>query len=257
MVSCLMMHLYNLLAFSSNDSLSSFAEDKEKDHQRLLSAALNIVLLEFRSRQFGEMPTPSDQANGEELIFIPNKHTESSHIQDHISRSKRKPDIIATFISTLRQVYDEHKDSTYEEWVRLDSECDSERSSTPGLRWTDIHQVWEIDLPRKDDPIIPDQYVKHAHPSKKSVDPSLSRRQNGLKRPSDEEEHVQRKRARVCSRPETEPLQFMDNQGNLMPEFRWAYYAAERLSAGWYISHSTAVLLEGELSWLLSLMFAF
>lgn len=41
-------------------------------------------------------------------------------------------------------------------------------------------------------------------------------------------------------------LQVADEQLNLLPDLRCAYYAMERLSSAWYILHSTAVLLDGE-----------
>lgn len=216
----------------------SFLEETNQSNR--LSTALNIVLLEFRSRQFGDLPIPSDQtdSDGDELIFVSNDQllVESKRIRDHMSNSKRTPDIVATFTSTLRQAFQDRKGLRFEDWATLNAERGISKALSPGLKWTDVYLTWDLNLSGV------------SVFSEKPSEPCLSRLQNGLKRPSDEEEQGQRKRARMSSQSETErrPSQITDGRGNLLPELRCAYYATERLSAGWHISHSMAVLLEGE-----------
>lgn len=222
--------------------------DKEENHPSSLSIALNIILLEFRTRQFGVLPVPSERSDGEELIFISNHQLlpESDRLRKHLSKSKRIPDIVATFTSTLHGVCSNSKESGFDDLIAGHGFTGS---SFEKLKWVDTLQTWELEMSTRDVlgvPFSESQNVE-THSTKKSVDSSVPRCKNGLKRASDEEEHAQRKRARVCSQSGTErrPFQVVDDQGNLLPELRGAYYATERLSAGWYISHSTAVLLEG------------
>lgn len=173
----------------------------------------------------------------------------SSHIQKHIAKSKRKPDIIATFTSALYRTHGNYKDLGFEDWVCREAKRGKDQALSPQLQWSDIHQSWDLDISRRFIPeFASDKHqneVEQAHVMGRSarVQP-----RNGLKRFADEEEHAQRKRARVQSHSnaERQPSSIVDGRGHLLPELRCAYYAAERFSAGWYISHSTAVLLEGK-----------
>lgn len=253
--------LSGLSCFCADMPLFSFLEEKDKDRVSSLSIALNIVLLEFRSSQFGDLPVPSEQAGRDELIFVSDDQmlVESNRIQEHMSKSKRKPDIVATFTSTLQSVCDNHKSLRYEEWVRLNAEHDIASISSRKLLWPDVHQTWELNQPTKDVSGLQCDEQRHAeqsYSSKKSVNSSSSQRKNCLKRPSDEEQPVRNKRPRVCQQlvtdrsgspleTERSTLRIVDHERNLLPELRCAYYAAERFQAGWYISHCTAVLLQG------------
>lgn len=243
-------------------------KNKEKDRVSPLSIALNIVLLEFRSQQFGDLPIPNEQAGRDELIFVSNDQmlVESNHIQEHMLKSKRRPDIVATFTSTLQSVCDNHKSLRYEEWVHLSAEHDIASISSRKLLWTDVHQTWEINQPTKDVSGLQSDKKQHAersYSSKKAADP-FPQGKNCLKRLYDEDHPVRNKRPRVCQRSATDrstslletersTLRIVDRERNLLPELRCAYYAAERFQAGWYISHSTAVLLKGSPSVLLFL----
>lgn len=242
--------------FCTHTLLLSFLKEKEKDHLRSLSTALNAVLHEFRTRQFGDLPVPSERSDGDELIFISNDllMMESSHIREHLTKSKRKPDIVATFTSKLQQAFDDPQGLSFEEWMYFNSKHEPAEPSSQKLQWTDIYQTWEMDLTTRDDSNL----LHEGHPNIDQTRPTdqptastsstSSRRQNGLKRHSDEAEHFPNKKARVCGHSETErrPLQVVDDHFNLLPELRCAYFATERFSADWYISHSTAVLLQGD-----------
>lgn len=110
--------------------------------------ALNIVLSEFRSQQFGNLPTPSKHFYGRELIFISNEQwfVASSHIQNHIAKSKRKPDIIAAFTSALHRTHGDYKDLAFEDWVCRDAKRGKYQALSPQLQWSDIHQSWDLDI---------------------------------------------------------------------------------------------------------------
>lgn len=62
---------------------------------------------------------------------------ESGHIAQHSSRSKRRPDIIATYTSTLRDKYEGHEKAGFDDWVQIindEKEIQSVRCNTPVAR---------------------------------------------------------------------------------------------------------------------------
>ena len=69
------------------------------------------------------------------------------------------------------------------------------------------------------------------------------------KRRADEAISGDKKRARVIPNvPSGEPKPFraLDEEQNLIPDLRCAYYAIERLRAAYHVTHTMAVLLEGK-----------
>ena len=165
---------------------------------------------------------------------------ESGYIARHASTSKRKPDIIATFTSTLRKYYTIQPKASFGDWVQLVGDgCLSELTSRKG-QWPDIHQSWELDVARKEDPNLHGKDTRRQD----SMQPPLSDR----KRRSDETLSGDKKRARFSQRnSESTPFHALDKEHNLVPDLRCAYYAIERLRATCDVTHSMVVLLEGKL----------
>lgn len=181
---------------------------------------------------------------------------ESDHIAQHIPRSKRRPDILATYTSTLHENFKGHKDAEFKDWMQIttDDEGAGLSSSAGRLRWPDVHQTWEVTTSELFDTAAFEQNnpeIEKAVLASKSQDRSASsQRPNSRKRRSEEELTGRSKKARVESEPEPKPkpfrLRVADEESNLLPGLRCAYYALDRLSSSWNIMHSTAVLLEGE-----------
>ena len=223
-----------------NFSFSRSQNDVMK-RNKTLSSALNTILTEFRDKEYGHLPTPSRQAAGEELIFMSNYQAfvESNHIANHASSSKRRPDIIATFTSTLRKHYTSGHKSKFEDWVRLASDGWFNDLLTRKGRWIDVQLAWEIEPSHRNDT---DQH-EEVSKAQGSTPPPMNTR----KRQSDESLSGDKKRVRVSEQTNgTKPFHTLDKQRNLIPDLRCAYYALERLYAASTVTHSMAVLLEGE-----------
>lgn len=212
---------------------------------------MNTILSEYRNKRFGDLPVPSQRVEKEELVFLPNDLValESGHIAQHSSRSKRRPDIIATYTSTLRHNYEGHEDAEFDDWVQIINDGKEINPSSGTLRWLEIHQPWEVIASGVDDADIPEcPEIEKALLASKSHDRlNSTQSQNSRKRQSDEESSGRGKKARVESEPKPKPFrqQVTDDKFNLLPDLRCAYYATERLSSAWYILHSIVVQLEG------------
>ena len=197
-------------------------------------------MLEFREKEYGNLPIPSQQADGEELIFMSNEQTiiESDHIARHASTSKRKPDIIAIFTSTLNKYCTNQPKTKFQDWVRLVSDDWSSNLLLQKFQWLDVHQSWELDVKHRHDQDLQEEETKSQDP----VQPLSENR----KRRSDESLSGDKKRTRVSNLDsENKASQALDNDNNLVPDLRCAYYAIERLRAACHVTHSMAVLLEG------------
>lgn len=228
----------------------------DKNRPATLCSALNTILSEYRGKEFGDLPAPSQHDEQDELIFIPNALAalESDHIAQHMPGSKRRPDILATYTSTLRENFEGHKDADIEDWVQIcsDEKCAGPSRSSGRLRWPDVHQPWEVTAtglvgaaaPEQNNPEI----EKALLASKSQERSSSSQKRNSLKRRSEEEPSRTSKKARIESNAEPRSFleQVTDEQSNLTSELRCAYYAMERLSSAWYTTHSTVVELEGK-----------
>lgn len=233
---------------------SSRTQRKGKPRRVALCNALNNILSEYRSRKFGDLPIPSQRDDKEELIFIPNDlvNIESDHIAQHLSGSKRSPDVLATFTSNLCEKFDNHKDAEFGKWEELIDEGKVDQASNRGWQWNDIHQPWELLKPRRHEVEFPESCEANIEQAlqdyKLRTQSNSHHRQNSRKRRSDEELSNKSKKARMENESDPKPLylQVADEQLNLLPDLRCAYYAMERLSSAWYILHSTAVLLDGE-----------
>lgn len=169
-------------------------------------------------------------------------------------KSKRHPDVLATYTSTLRENFEIHKDAVFEDWVEIfnDDTHAGPSNSSGRLRWVDVHQPWDVTSAGRVDADTSErgrQEVEKAILASHTQDRSASSEQrNSRKRRSEEELFGRSKKARVDSEPEPKPfrLQVADEQSNLLPHLRCAYYATERLASAWYVAHGTAVELEGK-----------
>lgn len=178
----------------------------------------------------------------------------SDHIAQHMSSSKRCPDILATYTSTLRESFKGHKDAAFEDWVQISSDDTSAgpSTSTGKLRWPDVHQIWEVTNTQLVDAAASEYNnpeIEKAVLASKSQDRSASsQRRISRKRRSKEEPSRKCKKFRTESEPEPKTFlqQITDEKSNLTPKLRCAYYALERLSSASYITHGTAVELEGK-----------
>ena len=193
------------------------------------------------------MPAPSRREDGEELIFMSNDQTfiESDHIARHVSSSKQRPDVIATFTSTLKNCYTESPKTTrnFGDWTHLVSD-DSFRKSLSGKGgWIDVLQTWEMDAMHRN--VNPDVESEESTKTQDSTRPPPENR----KRRADEAISGDKKRARVIpnvTSGEPKPFRALDEEQNLIPDLRCAYYAIERLRAAYHVTHTMAVLLEGK-----------
>ena len=163
---------------------------------------------------------------------------ESDHIARHASTSKRKPDIIAISTSTLKKHFTNQRKTRFRDWVRVVAE---ESSSDFICQWLDVHQSWELDTMHRCDQDQEEENTK----TQDSIQPLTDNR----KRRSDESLSGDKKRARVSNpNNEPKPYQTLDDDKNLVPDLRCAYYAIERLRSACHVTHSMAVLLEGKLN---------
>lgn len=123
--------------------------------------------------------------------------------------------------------------------------------STERLRWTDVHQPWEVTSTVIGDVITSErskQEVEQAILASHTQDRSASSQQrNSRKRRYEEEFFGRSKKARVDSEPKPKPfrLHVVEEQSNLLPHLRCAYYATERLASAWYLTYSMTIELEG------------
>lgn len=233
---------------------SSRTQRKRKLRRTALCNALNTILSEYRNRKFDDLPIPSQRDDKEELIFIPNDlvNLESDHIAQHLSGSKRSPDVLATFTTNLGEKFHNNKDAEFGKWAQLIDEGKVDQASNRGWQWSDIHQPWELTKPRRPEVDFPESCETNIEQAlqdyKLRTQSDSHHRQNSRKRRSDEELSNKSKKARMENDSDPKPLylQVADEQLNLLPDLRCAYYAMERLSSAWYILHSTAVLLDGE-----------
>lgn len=171
-----------------------------------------------------------------------------------MSRSKRRPDILATYTCTLRENFKDHKDAEFEDWVQIlgAAKRAGPSSSTARLKWLDVHQTWEattsglFDMTAFEDN---NPEIEKALLASKSQDRSASsQRPNSRKRRSEEDLPRKSKKARIESESKLKPFLRLvtDKRLNLLPNIRSAYYALERLSSACYMTHSTTVELEGK-----------
>lgn len=216
---------------------------------------MNTILLEYRDKHFGDLPAPNQRDDKEELTFILNGLAvlESDHIAQYMPISKRRPDVLATYTFTLRENFENHKDAGFEDWVQIycDDRCAGPSRSTERLRWTDVHQPWEVTSTVIGDVLTSEhskQEVEHAILASHTQDRSASSQQrNSRKRRYEEEFFGRSKKARVDSEPKPKPcrLHVVEEQSNLLPHLRCAYYATERLASAWYLTHGMTIELEG------------
>ncbi|KAF8660115.1 hypothetical protein AX16_001642, partial [Volvariella volvacea WC 439] len=121
----------------------------QKRRCSLLSNALNAIMMEYRDRQFSNLPTSIPSTREEdELIYIPNdpQIIQSDYISRHFgSTTKRKPDVISVYISLLRDIVDDTRSYSYADWVTYickDTYKIEQRGNMP--TWKSIQQTWEL-----------------------------------------------------------------------------------------------------------------
>ena len=166
---------------------------------------------------------------------------ESDHIARHASMSKRRPDIIATFTSTLKKYHTSQSQTEFGDWVQLVSDHRFLDLTSGKGQWLDVHQSWELDMSHKEYPVL------HRE-SSESQDPTWPLSSN-RKRQSDKALSGDRKRVRGLNPNQSSnstPFQTVDKEKNLVPELRCAYYAIERLRSAYHVTHSMTVHLEGK-----------
>ena len=197
----------------------------------------------------------------EEIIFLPNDPATitSQHLHRDCDSAKRRPDVIAVFLSHLQERYEELQEKN---WTAMAGEINRGKvkklesgANRPPAKWIDIHQTWELKMDKnkklefstrtwrkKDAPKADKLHLKRTreetngsndHPPSKKIGISGTKSSATM----------------TGSRSRISSLILPPEDGSstrLSHDVQCAYYAIERLSAAWHITHSTVILLEGK-----------
>ncbi|KAF8637428.1 hypothetical protein AX16_010819 [Volvariella volvacea WC 439] len=148
--------------FTNSQNLKDYIKEycntaSEKRRYSPLANALNAIMMEYRDRQFSNLPTPIPSTReGNELIYIPNdpQVIQSDYISRHFnSTTKRKPDVISVYVSLLRNTIDDNQSYFYADWVThiyKDKYKAEKREYKP--TWKDVQQTWELKASKKISP---------------------------------------------------------------------------------------------------------
>lgn len=247
----------------------------EIERYRPLSNALNIILAKFRGETFGDIPAPSLRANKEEIIFTPNdpQTLKAAHFQGNTYCT---PDICAVFLSRLCQTDDTRHDFNFDDMAKAIAK--SEWQGEEKIQWIDAHQPWELKrsktklgfiekdwenmtvdtIIRESEPPLPNltpgptsSTSSPPPPPPQPAHPQRPKKQISNKRPLEGKDGVSTKRSRTSEGPRqsmTGPLPKDNKEGTVEKKGvnQYARYALERLSAEWYVTCSSVVLLNGE-----------
>lgn len=254
----------------------------EKDRYQPFSGALNAIQKHFRAKSYPNIPVPEQRAGEEEVIYLPNDPATitSEYMYDN---AHRKPDIIGVFVPYMRERYPALKDYSFDDMAKgiadgnikaagLDETAGTKKASkTPenkdSMKWIDVHQTWELKVRKvKKDSFQFQQKMWSVDDIRKAFDGTQAQAQKRTnKRKTDAREDEagaeassgpSSKKTRSSTTTRSVPLPFTstmttvgetgkEDTHDMNPDTQCAYYGLERLSAEWFITHSTVILLTG------------
>uniref|UniRef100_A0A0W0G9D7 Fungal-type protein kinase domain-containing protein n=1 Tax=Moniliophthora roreri TaxID=221103 RepID=A0A0W0G9D7_MONRR len=238
----------------------------EAERYKHLVSALNTVICNFRSRKFKDLITPAEMGDSELIFFT----SDPAVLVTHVTGTEKKPVIIAASPRTLKDWFGVTDEL---EWTKWRDEIKKGSKPRAGLqrRWLDVLQPWELNKSKKSlrserlekvfsekdlTEIAPrdDQVTeKEDHHAADGPGPGTSSRKRRRGSETDVESTSKRQKTLINNSPLPESPIFNAQYANASappvdnlcsPDMQLAFYALERLSAAWNITHTTGILLQ-------------
>ena len=242
--------------------MHSASRRRESGRRKSLTRALNTILLACRSNSCsGALDEALPEA--QELIFMRSCPVRTARNTTADSENVvRKPDVVALFTSYLRRTIPDCQRYDFEDWCINQSAAEKEQASEKiKLEWLDVLQPWNVTFSKTtfDTSRLDSEYTAVGMTDLDGSDPSVASPVSvrGEKRKAGsplQSGSGKRSRSTLTTSAAAVPLSHSAAENNgyedpsILPstDEQGAYYAIERLSAAWNITHCTVVQLTGE-----------